>query len=251
MTRKLVYGPTFEEMLHPERIDPNVRERALKAFQEDVLDPVNLYNITWKGPDNKVRYFVVPKALTGVEPNIILLYGKDFPTGSHKVGATYSVAVEKQLRGEIRPGEHTLVWPSTGNYGIGGAWVGPRMGYDSLVILPEQMSAERFERIAYYGARAIATPGCESNVKEIYDKCKELVKADPDRVRVLNQFEEMGNYRFHYYVTGNSVVEAVQELGRKGIGNGRTAAFVSAMGSAGTIAAGDRLKEVFYETRIV
>ncbi|MGE5588979.1 MAG: PLP-dependent cysteine synthase family protein [Clostridia bacterium] len=251
MTRKPVYGPTFEEMLHPELMDPRVRERALKAFDEDELDPVNLYNISWKGPDNRVRYFVVPSELTGVEPNIILLYGRDFPTGSHKVGATYSVAVEKQLRGEIRPGEHTLVWPSTGNYGIGGAWVGPRMGYDSLVILPEQMSAERFERIARYGARAIATPGCESNVKEIYDKCKELVQADPRRVRVLNQFEEMGNYRFHYYVTGNSIVEAVRELAEKGVGNGRTAAFVSAMGSAGTIAAGDRLKEVFYETRIV
>ena len=243
-----VYGPTFEEMLHPDRIPGDIRARALKALEEAPLDPINLFNITWKDPANKVRYIVLEKALTGVEANIVVLYGKEFPTGSHKVGPTYAVAMEKQLQGEIQPGAHTLVWPSTGNYGIGGAWVGPRLGYRSVVVLPEMMSRERFDRIESYGATHIATPGCESNVKEIYDACKELAKQG--EVRVLNQFEAMANYRFHYYVTGNSVVEAVQELaagggGEAGIGNGRVAAFVSAMGSAGTIAAGDLLKQRF------
>jgi cysteine synthase len=246
-----VYGPTFEEMLHPDRIPEDVRNRALRAREEAPLDPVNLFNITWKDAQGRVRYVVLDRVLTGVDTNIVLLYSKDFPTGSHKVGATYSVAIEKQVFGEIEPGKHTLVWPSTGNYGIGGAWVGPRLGYDSLVILPELMSRERFELISYYGARYIKTPGCESNVKEIFDKCKELVARDPERIRVLNQFSEMGNYRFHYYVTGHSVLEAVAELRERGIGNGRVAAFVSAMGSAGTIAAGDLLKQKFYECRIV
>ena len=76
-----------------------------------------------------------------------MLSGRHFPTGSHKVGPAYSILVEKQLAGDCAPGEHTLVFPSTGNFGIGGAWVGPRMGYRSLVVLPEEMSAERFEKI--------------------------------------------------------------------------------------------------------
>ncbi len=192
---------------------------------------------------------MLPKELTGVDANIIVLYGRDFPTGSHKVGATYSVTVEKQLYNEIVPGENTVVYPSTGNYGIGGAWVGARMGYDSVVILPEMMSRERFEKIEGYGARYIKTPGCESSVKEIYDKCKELSR-DP-KVKVLNQFEVMANYRFHYYVTGNTIAEMVENMGKSGIGNGKCAAYVSAMGSAGTIAAGDRLKELFPGLKIV
>jgi cysteine synthase len=124
------------------------------------------------------------------------------------------------------------------------------MGFDSLVILPELMSKERFELIESYGARYIKTPGSESNVKEIYDKCWELRRADPN-VRVLNQFEVMGNYRFHYYVTGNTIVELAAELQRQGVGDGRMAAFVSAMGSAGTIAAGDRLKQVWPDHLII
>ncbi len=249
MSRRMVWGPTFEEMLHPDKIDPAIRAKALAAKESDPLSEINLYNITWKRPDGKPCYIVLPRELTGVDANIIALYGRDFPTRSHKVGATYTVTMEKQLLGQITPGEHTLVYPSTGNYGIGGAWVGPRMGYDSVVILPELMSEERFQKIEGYGARYIKTKGCESSVKEIYDKCWEL-KRQPE-MRVLNQFEVMGNYRFHYFVTGNTAVELVADLAKQGIGNGRCAAFVSAMGSGGTIAAGDRLKEVFPEHRIV
>ncbi|MFT7626274.1 MAG: cysteine synthase A, partial [Myxococcota bacterium] len=163
-------------------------------------------------------------------------------SGSHKVGAVYSILIEKQLSGEATPKGSTIVCPSTGNYGIGGAWVGPRMGYRSLVVLPEDMSAERFTRIEGYGAEVIKTPGCESNVKEIYDKVKELQRI-PENV-ILNQFAEMGNYRFHYHVTGNAILDLAAGLGDQGIGDGHVAAFVSAMGSSGTIAAGDRIKAV-------
>lgn len=244
-------GPTFEEMLHPDHIAPDVRRRALQAKVEDPLDPINLYNITWRDPQGRIYYDVLPREFTGVDAPIVVIYAKDFPTGSHKVGAAYSVLVEKALLGIVDPAVHTMVWPSTGNYGIGGAWIGGRMGFDSLVILPEEMSQERFALIRSYGARLIATPGCESNVKEIYDKCKELQAADPSRIVILNQFEVFGNYRFHYYVTGNTVVELAAELQQQGVGNGRIAAFVSAMGSGGTIAAGDRLKQVWPDHLIV
>ncbi len=249
MTKRII-GPTFAEMLHPWTIDPDLRARALAARTADPLDPINLFNITWRDGENRIYYEVLPHALTGVEADIVVLYAKDFPTGSHKVGAAYAVLIEKQLTGEVDPEQHTLVWPSTGNYGIGGAWVGCRMGFDAIVILPAGMSRERFELIRHYGARVIATPGSESNVKEIYDKTWELRRSDP-KVRVLNQFEVMGNYRFHYYVTGNTLVELAAELATQGIGRSRIDAFCSAMGSAGTIAAGDRLKQVWPDHKIV
>lgn len=234
----------MEEMLHPERVPAEARARAREAAK-DPLDPGNLFNISWKDAGGRVRYVVLDPALTGVDATIIVLLGAGFPSGSHKVGAAYSVAMERQLAGDISPGEVTLIWPSTGNYGIGGAWVGPRLGYSSVVILPEAVSRERFERITSYGARYIKTPGCESSVKEIFDACRRLQETDPSH-HVLNQFDAMANYRFHYYVTGNSVLEAARDEG-----DGRVAAFVSGMGSAGTIAAGDRLKQAFPACRVV
>jgi cysteine synthase len=246
-----IFGPTYSEMLHPWTIDPAVRDKALQMRSQDPLDPINLYNISWRDPQDKLYAEVLPKELTGVDTPIAVLYAKDFPTGSHKVGATYSVLVEKQLSGEVDPARHTLIWPSTGNYGIGGAWVGCRMEFDCMVILPEEMSQERFDIVTGYGAQLIKTPGCESNVKEIYDKSKELKSRDPERVRILNQFSELGNYRFHYHVTGNAMIELAQELQEQNIGSGSVSAFVSAMGSSGTIAAGDRLKQKWPDHKIV
>ncbi len=244
-----ILGPTFEEMLHPNKIDPKVRAQAVKALKDDPLNPINLYNITWRGADDQIKYEVLPKQLTGVDAPIVVLYGRDFPTGAHKVGAAYSVLVEKILFGEVDPAKNTVVWPSTGNYGIGGAWVGGRVGTKSIVVLPQGMSKERFQMIESFGASIIKTVGSESNVKEIYDKTHELA-LDPN-TRILNQFEVMGNYRFHYHVTGNTIVELAAVLKQQGIGDGTIAAYCSAMGSAGTIAAGDRLKQAFPDHRIV
>ncbi|MBK9750468.1 MAG: pyridoxal-phosphate dependent enzyme [Chloroflexi bacterium] len=245
----MITGPLFEEMLHPQKIAPHIRQKALAAKRENPLDPINLFNITWRNEHDQVYHIVLPKALTGVDANIVVIYGNQFPSGSHKVGAAYSVLLEKELFGEVDPAVHTLVWPSTGNYGIGGAWVGGRMGCKSIVVLPEGMSRERFERIATYGATVNKTVGSESNVKEIYDETHRL-RQDPN-IRILNQFEVMGNYRFHYHVTGNTIVELAAELATTGVGKGKISAYVSAMGSAGTIAAGDRLKQVWPDHKIV
>ena len=242
-------GPTFEEMLHPLSIEPTVQQRAAAALTDDPLDPVNLFNITWRDGDGRIKFEVLPAQLTGVEAPIVVLFGRDFPTGSHKVGVAYSVLAEMVLTGRVDLRQHTVVWPSTGNYGIGGAWVGGRMGARSIVVLPELMSVERFQQIERYGGAVIRTPGSESNVKEIYDKTREL-RQDPN-MRILNQFEEMGNYRFHYHVTGNTIVDLAEVLAGQGLGRGRIAAFCSAMGSAGTIAAGDRLKQVWPGLKIV
>lgn len=243
-----VIGPTYEEMLHPETIDLKIRKRAIQLKKKDPLHPINLYNITWKNENNEYYYFVIPQELTGIKANIIVLYAKDFPSGSHKVGATYSILAEKTVNGEVDPFKHTLIWPSTGNYGIGGAWVSSRMNYKSIVILPEEMSKERFEIIKKYGAEVVATTGCESNVKEIYDKAKELYQKNPEYVRILNQFEEFGNYRFHYYVTGNTMIDLVK---KEKIGNQKISAVVLGVGSAGTIASGDRVKQKFPTAKVV
>lgn len=248
MPTKYVWGPTFEEMLHPSRIEAKLRKQALSAFDSDPLSSLNLFNITWRDRKDEIRHVILPKALTGIEAEIVVLTGRGFPTGSHKVGPTYSCTVERQVRGEIEPGRHRLVWPSTGNFGAGGAYVGERMGYDSLVILPEGMSKERFDKISYYGAKYVKTPGSESNVKEIYDKTHELER-EPNTI-IVNQFADFANYRFHYSVTGNTMLELFNDLLKKGIGH-RFAAITSAMGSSGTIACGDRVKQVHPACRVV
>src|SRR5712691_4647780 len=228
----MIFGPTFAQMRDPSLVPPAMRERA-RAARAQPLDPANVWNIGWKA-DGTVPHTVLPEALTGLRSPVVVLSGRRFPTGSHKVGPAYSILVEKQLEDGCRPGQHTLVFPSTGNFGIGGAWVGPRMGYRSLVVLPEEMSTERFEKIRGYGAEVVATPGSESNVKEIYDKVKEL-RGTPAN-RVLNQFDEFGNYRFHFHCTATAAIEVIAGLG---LGFG---AFVSAIGSAGTIGAGEAIK---------
>lgn len=239
--RDYVFGPTFAEMVDPTKIAENVREAARVARSEDPLDPVNLYNLHWKDDAGEVTALVMPKEITGVSTPIAVLTGQKFPTGAHKVGPAYAIVVEKQVHDEITPGEHRCVFPSTGNFGIGGAWVGPRMGYESTVVLPEDMSRERFEMIGAYGGKIIKTPGSESNVKEIYDKVREL-RADPKNA-IIEQFSEFGNYRFHATVTASAARELAVSLEKQSIGSGKVTAFVSAMGSSGTIGAGDPLKD--------
>ena len=237
------FGPTYEEMLHPRIIDKDIRKRALKALKEDELDPINLFNINWKNENNEVHRVVLPKALTGVDANIVVLLGKYIPSGSHKVGAAYSTLIEGSIDGTIVSGEHTILGPSTGNFGIGVAYICNLMKYDAIVIMPDNMSNERYERIEKYGAKLDLTPGTESDVILTLERTYEL-KKDP-KTRSLAQFELMPNYRWHRHVTGNSAIEAV-----KGVGNGRIACFASAPGSAGTLAAGDQIKKAFPEAKI-
>ncbi len=237
------FGPTYEEMLHPDKIDKDIRKKALKALKDDELDPINLFNINWKNENNQVHKIVLPKELTGVDANIVVMLGKYIPSGSHKVGAAYSTLIEGSIDGSIVAGEHTILGPSTGNFGIGVAYICNLMKYDAIVIMPDNMSKERYDRIEKYGAKLDLTPGTESDVILTLERTYEL-KKDPS-TRSLAQFELFPNYRWHRHVTGGSAVEAV-----KGIGNGRIACFVSAPGSAGTLAAGDHIKTVFPESKI-
>ena len=229
-----VPGPTYEEMLHPE-LPPRAGS--------DELDPINLFNITWRGPDSHIRHILLPRELTGVEANIVVLTGRYFPSGSHKVGPAYATLMEGELAGEIHLGESTMIGPSTGNFGIGVAYISHLKGYPAIVIMPEQMSEERYQRIRQYGGQLDLTPGSESDVILVLERTQQY-KKDP-RNKILAQFELLPNYRFHRYVTGRSALEAAAQYG-----NGKVAAFVSAPGSAGTLAAGDEIKARYPECAI-
>ncbi len=238
--------PTFAEQR-----DPLLAPDAIKARLKDVglwdVNSVNLFRINWKndvktGGYHGVNYFELPHELTGVKARIIGLLGKFFPTGAHKVGAAYGCLVPRLVTGEFDPASQKAVWPSTGNYCRGGAYDAALLACDSVAILPEGMSRERFDWLAKIGSEVIATPGCESNVKEIFDKCNEINRTRKDSVVIFNQFEEFGNGMWHYNVTAEAIHEALQGLMKKG---DHLAGFVSATGSAGTICAGDRLKELY------
>ncbi|MCH9007516.1 pyridoxal-phosphate dependent enzyme, partial [candidate division KSB1 bacterium] len=245
--------PTFEEMIHPEKVPAAIQERLQEVGLWEV-NPLNLFRITWKNePKEKgggydgVNYLEIPSELTGVPARIIGLVGKWFPTGAHKVGASFGCLVPRLVTGQFDPTKHKAVWPSTGNYCRGGAYNSALLGCESIAILPEEMSRERFEWLRQIAGEVIATPGCESNVKEIYDKCWEL-RQTRDDVIIFNQFDEFGNYLWHFHVTGRAIEEVY--LKEAGAGD-RFAGMVSSTGSAGTIACGDYLKQQFPQSKIV
>lgn len=239
--------PTFENMRNPETVPAPVRERLAHVGLWDV-DPLNLFRITWKNEPvqsgglyrDVPNYIELPPALTGVKARIVALVGKWFPTGCHKVGASFGCLVPRLVTGQFDATYHRAVWPSTGNYCRGGAFNSRLLGVRSVAILPAGMSKERFDWLNQIAGEVIATPGCESNVKEIFDKTHEL-RQEPDCM-IFNQFEEMGNHLWHYQITGRAIQEVFEHI--KGPGDKLSGACFTS-GSAGTIGCGDYLKEVY------
>ncbi len=240
--------PTFRQMQNPGLIPDKAKEK-LKGIGLWEINPLNLFRITWKnepvtqgGGFGDVNTLELPVELTGVDARIIGLVGKWFPTGSHKVGATFGCLIPKLVTGQFDPTQQKAVWPSTGNFCRGGAYDAALLGCESIAILPEEMSQERFEWLSTVAGEVIKTPGCESNVKEIFDKCWELRKTRKNVV-VFNQFDEFGNYLWHYSVTGSAAEETLRQTMSK---EERFAGFVATSGSAGTVSGcGDYLKEKF------
>jgi len=245
--------PTFEQMKDPQRIPVNIKEELAKIGLWD-LNPRNLFRITWKnqpvaqgGGYAGVNYLELPTSLTGVPARIIVLVGKWFPTGAHKVGAAFGCLVPRLVTGQFEPSSQKAVWPSTGNFCRGGAYDSALLACQSIAILPEGMSRERFDWLSKVAGEVIATPGSESNVKEIFDKCWELRRSGQD-LMIFNQFEEFGNYLWHYEVTGHAMEEVLKSVMSS---QDEYRGMVSATGSAGTIASGDYMKQLFPESKIV
>ena len=237
--------PTIAQMQHPETIPEKIREKLKTVGLWDV-NPLNLFRITWKNEPKESgglfqavpNYVEIPSVLSGVPCRIIAMAGKWFPTGCHKVGASFGCLAPRLVTGQFDATYHHAVWPSTGNYCRGGAFNSKLLACESVAILPEDMSKERFEWLSQIAGQVIATPGCESNVKEIFDKTWEL-KADPTMM-IFNQFAEMGNPLWHYNVTGTALADVFEAVKRPG---DRFAGACFTSGSAGTMSAGDLLKE--------
>ena len=247
-----VVVPTFAQMKDPTKIPAEIREKLGGVGLWDV-DASNLFRISWNnepvetgGGFGGVNYIELPSSLTGVDARILALVGKWFPTGAHKVGAAFGCLVPPLVTGQYDPTTQKAVWPSTGNYCRGGAYDSALLGTESVAILPEGMSKERFDWLANIAGEVIKTPGSESNVKEIFDKTWELRESGED-LMIFNQFEEFGNYLWHYEVTGNAMSAVLeQELGTGDAYRG----LVLTTGSAGTIGCGDLLKQQFPGSKI-
>jgi cysteine synthase len=250
---KKIVLPTFGELAEPHRI-PTSRTAGV---DKNAADPRNLYRVHWYNnlDGDKVEvpdHVVLPSSITGIESPIIVVFGDRFPMiTAHKVLAAYSCFVPRVITGQFDPTRHRAVWPSTGNYARGGIAISTLMGSRGVAVLPAGMSQERFDWLDKWVADPsdiVRTAGTESNVKEIYDACNEMAK-DPGNF-ILNQFCEFGNHAGHYEVTGRALAHAFEHVKANGFSDIRLAAFTSATGSAGTIAAGDRLKDI-YGTKIV
>ena len=236
--------PTFDQLKHPDKIPSDVKKKLKKIDMQEV-HPLNLFRINWRndpetGGIGDINFLEIPKEITGIKARVIGLVGKFFPTGAHKVGATYGCLAPYLVTGRFNPEYHKAVWPSTGNYCRGGTFNSALLSVHPVAILPEEMSKERFDWLENLGAEIYATPGCESNVKEIYDKCHEL-EAESDEYLIFNQFDQFGNSIWHYEVTGYTIESLFNQVKYS---QQRLSAYVSATGSAGTIGAGDYLRKV-------
>ena len=241
--------PTFAELADPKTIPAKIRS-ALAKVDPGSPHSLNLFRVHWYNASNRKdlvdvpEHIVLPTSLTGVKAKIAVLIGAHFPMiNAHKVLAAYGCLVPRMVTGQFDPIAHKAIWPSTGNYCRGGVAISRILGTRGIAILPAGMSQERFrwlEKWVSHPEDIIKTPGSESNVKEIYDKCNELDK-DPKNV-IFNQFCEFGNHLVHYLCTGKAADHVFRTLQSKEP-DLRLRGFVSCSGSAGTIGAGDYLKE--------
>jgi cysteine synthase len=241
--------PTFAQLATPASMPARIL-RSLDGVKSDEADPLNLFRVHWYNDGGRTGqaavpvHVVLPAELTGVEARIVVALGDLFPlTRTHKVLAAYGCLAPRIVTGQFDPTRNRAIWPSTGNYCRGGVAISRLMGCRGVAVLPEGMSRERFAWLEDWVADLediIRTPGTESNVKEIYDKCAEL-SADPANV-VFNQFAEFGNHLVHYLCTGRALSAVFDSMAESEPGL-RLRGFVSASGSAGALGAGDYLKE--------
>jgi cysteine synthase len=240
--------PTFHELADPSRV-PRAIRAGLATIDADAPHPANLYRVNWfndlqrTGQVAAPVFIDLPRALTGVNARIVVALGGLFPMiRAHKVLAAYACLAPRLVTGRFDPTRQRAVWPSTGNYCRGGVAISRILGCRGAAVLPEGMSQERFDWLAGWvdsPGDVIRTPGTESNVKEIYDRCAELAR-DPEN-EIVNQFSEFGNYLAHWRCTGPALAKIFETLSDMSP-DLQLAGFVSASGSAGTLAAGDFLK---------
>lgn len=245
--------PTFAQLRDPDKIPEKIK-KALKNVGSWDVNPLNLFRVTWKNEPTlegagygDVNIIEFPQQLSGIDARIFVMVGKWFPTGCHKVGASFGCLVPRLVTGQFDPTIHKAVWPSTGNYCRGGAFNSKLLGCESVAILPAEMSRERYDWLEHIADEVISTPGGESDVYEIFNKVWEIRKTRPECV-IFNQFEEMGNVLWHYQCTGPAMAEAYEKQMKTDTSRFFGAFFTS--GSGGSLSAGDYLKEQYPQLKI-
>ena len=238
--------PTISQLKNPDLIPGAIRDK-LKNVGMQAFSPLNLFRITWKnepketgGTFGKPNIIELPPELTGVRARIFCLVGKWFPTGCHKVGAAYGCMVPKLVTGQFDAVNQKSVWPSTGNFCRGGAFNAKILSCESIAVMPDNMSRERFEWLSGIVSETLRISGGDSNVKAVFDCVNELKRTRKDAM-IFNQFDEMGNHLWHYHVTGTAAAEAFEMIRRP---QDRFTGVCFATGSAGTIGCADYLKEI-------
>ena len=241
--------PSISELANPLNINQNIRNN-LESIDKDSFDPLNLYRVHWYNSSNHIKFndcpehIVLSSDFTGVDATIIVNIGRLFPMiQAHKVLAAYACLIPKIVSGQFDYTKHKAVWPSTGNYCRGGIAISKILGCRSVAVLPEGMSEERFNWLNKWvlnPSDIVKTPGTESNVREIYEKCKKLEEDDPNNI-IINQFSEYNNYAVHRTVTGPSFEKSFLKV--KGNSNLSAKLYVAGSGSSGTLGTGDYLKK--------
>ncbi len=251
--RQNIILPTYAQMADPSLIPDSIVEE-LKGIGRDEVHSRNLFRVTWQnepvdsgGGFGDINYLEIPSEISGVKARIVGLVGKYFPTGAHKVGAAYSCLAPTLVTGQFNPETNMAVWPSTGNYCRGGAYISRLLACKSVAILPEEMSQERFNWLKNMADETIATPGSESNVKEIFDKCHEIEAERGAGVFIFNQFDQMPNPLWHYKVTGPAMEKVFRKLAGP---RSRLAGATLSSGSGGTLGSGSYIKSAFPRAKL-
>ncbi|MCD7101390.1 cysteine synthase A [Pseudoclavibacter sp. 13-3] len=162
------------------------------------------------------------------------------PAGSVKDRLASAIVEAAERSGELKPGG-TIVEGTSGNTGIGLAFVGAAKGYRVILTMPETMSVERRVLARAYGAEIVLTPGSEG-MKGAVAKAKELVEQS-DNAILASQFANPANVAIHRATTGPEIVEATK---------GRVDYFIAGIGTGGTLTgAGQIIKAANPDAKVI
>ena len=167
-----------------------------------------------------------------IRPRLLLKMERFNPGGSVKDRTALAMIEDAERNGRLHAGG-TIIEPTSGNTGVGLAWIGRLKGYRVILTMPNTMSVERRNLLAVYGAELVLTPG-EQGMKGAISKAEELHSSMPGSI-ILGQFVNPSNPAIHYATTGQEIWTDTE---------GQVDVFIAGVGTGGTISGvGRALKE--------